>query len=287
MNMEFFNHLPSIRYMAGIMYDSTWAEKFHKSYNHEFLHVLSGKIRLIFKEGDRQREYFASPGESLIVPAGTLHRDVFDFKENLKVLYVNFAWDAAIFFKVFNNSHLSRLPRETVIEIKMIAERMRFDSVKAGVGKAMENARLLNILLLIWQALYTEEKNIPESPLPPAKGKISSSPAVLAAYAKMYLERNFASPLHLEDLAEHLGVSKFHLSRLFHATTGFSFREYLSIVRLREAKKLLADEKYSISEIAQKCGFENGNYFSKVFRSKSGISPGKFRELELLKTLTE
>ena len=82
-------------------------------------------------------------------------------------------------------------------------------------------------------------------------------------------------------------MSKFHLSRLFHATTGFSFREYLSIVRLREAKKLLADEKYSISEIAQKCGFENGNYFSKVFRSKSGISPGKFRELELLKTLTE
>ena len=109
-NMEFFNHLPSIRYMAGIMYDSTWAEKFHKSSNHEFLHVLSGKIRLIFKEDDRHREYFASPGESLIVPAGTLHRDDFDFKEDLKVLYVNFSWDAADFFQVFNNSHLSHLP---------------------------------------------------------------------------------------------------------------------------------------------------------------------------------
>ena len=284
--MEFFNHLPSIRYMAGIMYDSTWAEKFHKSSNHEFLHVLSGKIRLIFKEDDRHREYFASPGESLIVPAGTLHRDDFDFKEDLKVLYVNFSWDAADFFQVFNNSHLSHLPLETVTEIKMIAERMRFDSVKAGVGKAMENARLLNILLLIWQALYAGE-NIPENTPAASKGKTSSSPAVLAGHAKKYLERNFASPLHLEDLAEHLGISKYHLSRLFHTATGFSFREYLSIIRLQEAKKLLADERSSISEIAQKCGFDNGNYFSKVFRSKFGISPGKFRELEILKTFTE
>ena len=286
--MEFFTHLPAIRYMAGIVYDSFWAEKFHTSYNHEFLHVLSGRIRLIFKEGERQREYFASPGESLIVPAGTLHRDDFDFKKDLKVLYVNFSWDAVEFFRVFNNSHLARLPQETVTEIKMIAERMRFDSVKAGAGKAMENARLLNILLLIWQALYAEEENIvSEQEYSSAKSKTSSSPAVLAGYAKKYLERNFSAQLYLEDVAEHLGISKYHLSRLFHAMTGFSFREYLSIVRLQESKKLLADEKSSISEIAQKCGFDNGNYFSKVFRKKFGISPGKFREQEILKSLQE
>ena len=123
--------------------------------------------------------------------------------------------------------------------------------------------------------------------LPDNGQKIFPAVIFLAGHAKKYLERNFASPLHLEDLAQHLGISKYHLSRLFHTATGFSFREYLSFIRLQEAKKLLADERSSISEIAQKCGFDNGNYFSKVFRSKFGISPGKFRELEILKTFTE
>lgn len=289
--MDFFNRLPQIRYMAGIMYQPQWAEFFHESGNHEFLHVLSGHIKLIFQDGKNQREYFACRGESLIVPAGSLHKDVFDIKEELKVLYVNFSWDAAGFFNCFNNSHLSRLSEETIMEIRMIAGRMRYDSVHAGSGKAMENARLLNILLLIWQDLYANSEDLPQKQeqkqMEKGKSKTAFSPAVLAGNAKKYVDSNFASPLYLEDVAKHLGISKYHLSRLFHDTTGFSFQEYLSIVRLQEAKKILADEKCRISEIAQKCGFDNGNYFSKVFRKKFGITPGEFREQEILKSLKE
>lgn len=287
--MEFFNRLPSIRYMAGIVYDSSWAEKFHKSFNHEFLHVLSGKIRLLFQEGKHEREYFASPGESLIVPAGTLHKDLFDFKKDLKVLYVNFSWDAPEFFRDFNNSHFRNLSQETITEIKMIAERMRYDKVHAGSGQAMENARLLNILLLIWQdlhpALPPAEENI-SAPLPQSRNKFPS-PTILGANAKLFIERNYAEKLRLEDVAKHLCISKYHLSRVFHETTGFSFQEYLSIYRLKKAKSLLLDAKDSISVTAEKCGFENGNYFAKVFKKHFGLSPGKFREEEFLKSLKE
>lgn len=282
--MEFFKLLPSIRYMAGIVYDSTWAEKFHKSANHEFLHVLSGKIRLIFKEGERKREYFASPGESLIVPAGTLHRDDFDFKKDLKVLYVNFSWDAPDFFRNFNNNQFKLLSEETITEIKMIAERMRFDPIHAGCGKAVENVRLMNILLLFWQDIQKfPHKKLPQ---PGIKNK-SDTPLLLAERAKIYIARNYPGKLRLEDVAEYLNISKYHLSRVFHAATGFSFQEYLCIYRLKKAKQFLSDEKASIAEIAEKCGFDNGNYFAKVFKKHFSLTPGKFREEELLKTLRE
>ncbi|MBO5761219.1 MAG: AraC family transcriptional regulator [Lentisphaeria bacterium] len=283
--MEFFKCVPSIRYMAGIVYDSTWAEKFHKSGNHEFLHVLSGKIRLIFQEEGRRREYFASPGESLIVPAGTLHRDDFDFKEDLKVLYVNFSWDAPEFFRDFNNAQFKLLSEETVTEIKMIAERMRFDNVHAGCGQAIENVRLLNILLLF----YLDIHPFSTPPASPASCTKSTplSPRIIAEKAKNYIARNYPEKLHLEDIAEYLNVSKYHFSRVFHASTGFSFRDYLCIYRLNKAKQFLLDEKGSIGEIGEKCGFDNGNYFAKVFKKHFSLSPGKFREEELLKTLKE
>ena len=286
--MDFFNRLPVIRYMAGIVYDSSWAEKFHKSGNHEFLHVLSGNIRLVFKEEKREREYFASPGESLIVPAGTLHKDLFDFRKDLKVLYVNFSWEAPEFFRDFNNSQFRLLSPETVTEIRMIAERMRYDKVHAGSGQAMENARLLNILLLFWQDRHNAfSSSVPESPALPRRSAAVNAPRVLAENAKKYIERNYAEKLRLADVANHLNVSKYHLSRVFHQTTGFSFQEYLAIFRLKKARSLLLDETCSISECAEKCGFDNGNYFAKVFKKHFGFSPGKFREEELLKTFRE
>ena len=105
--------------------------------------------------------------------------------------------------------------------------------------------------------------------------------------AKNYIARNYPEKLHLEDIAEYLNVSKYHFSRVFHASTGFSFRDYLCIYRLNKAKQFLLDEKGSIGEIGEKCGFDNGNYFAKVFKKHFSLSPGTFREEELLKTLKE
>lgn len=285
--MEFFKCLPQIRYMAGIVYDSSWAEKFHKSRNHEFLHVLSGNIRLLFQEGERIREYFAAPGESLIVPAGTLHKDLFDFRKDLKVLYVNFSWDAPEFFRQFNNNSFRDLSPEAVTEIRMIAERMRYDKVHANSPgpQAIENARLFNILLLFWEDLHSHSQS--DRMVNTAQKNKRKSPLLLSESVKKYIERNYAFKLHLEEVAANLNISKYHLSRVFHTTTGFSFQEYLSIFRLKKAKSLLLDEKSSISEVAEKCGFENGNYFAKCFKKTYGISPGKFREEEYLKMLKE
>jgi len=72
-------------------------------------------------------------------------------------------------------------------------------------------------------------------------------------------------------------VSPFHLSRMFSQESDFSLFEYLSEVRINEAKKLLRDGRLLVSEVAERTGYDNGNYFAKVFRRKVGCSPGKYR----------
>lgn len=92
-----------------------------------------------------------------------------------------------------------------------------------------------------------------------------------------YIQENYASEVRLSQLARDHFVSQEHLSRSFKKSTGFGFNEYLTLVRLKQAEKLLKNQgRMSISEIAYSCGFNDSNYFSDKFKRTYGISPLKF-----------
>lgn len=82
----------------------------------------------------------------------------------------------------------------------------------------------------------------------------------------------------LDDLSERLAVSKAHLSRSFSRKTGVSPGKYIIQVKIAYAKLLLQDEDASITYAAEASGFANANYFSKVFRRETGMSPSEFQE---------
>lgn len=82
----------------------------------------------------------------------------------------------------------------------------------------------------------------------------------------------------LEDLAQRLGVSKAHLSRTFLGKTGLTPGKYILRVKIEYAKLLLQDEDASISYVAEASGFANANYFAKVFRRETGMSPSEYLE---------
>lgn len=94
-----------------------------------------------------------------------------------------------------------------------------------------------------------------------------------------YLNNNYMSDIGLEVVARKFFVSSAHLSRLFKKITGFSFIEYLQSIRIKEAEKLLAEKKLSISEISEKVGYQNITSFGRVFKSINGISPMQYRKL--------
>ena len=92
-----------------------------------------------------------------------------------------------------------------------------------------------------------------------------------------HINNNLHNKLSLQQAAEMLKMSEGHLSRLFVKNTGFSFREYITIVRIKNAKQLLRDTKKPIHQVADECGFNDSNYFSTVFKDATGLSPLEYR----------
>ena len=95
--------------------------------------------------------------------------------------------------------------------------------------------------------------------------------------AIQYISRNFTHNLSLEEVAGHVNLNPAYFSTLFKQSTGSSFKEYLNMVRVEESKRLLANTKNSIIDIALATGFEDQSYFSKVFKKYTGLTPKQYR----------
>ncbi|MGE4564891.1 MAG: helix-turn-helix domain-containing protein [Victivallaceae bacterium] len=91
------------------------------------------------------------------------------------------------------------------------------------------------------------------------------------------IERDYARPLTLKDLAATVHVSPNHLLRLFKAATGVTPGDYLFGIRLDRAARQLRESDRAISEIAAAVGFADSNYFTRRFRARFGQSPREYR----------
>ena len=81
------------------------------------------------------------------------------------------------------------------------------------------------------------------------------------------IESRFGMPLTLEEMAVHAGVSRFHLSRIFPAATGYSISTYLRGRRLTEAAKALAGGAPDILGVALDAGYGSHEAFTRAFRA--------------------
>lgn len=92
-----------------------------------------------------------------------------------------------------------------------------------------------------------------------------------------YMRENYKEKLRLEDVAEHVYVSQWHLSKLLNKHTDRNFSELMNEIRVDEAKKLLKDPEYRIGDIAEMVGFMDMAHFSRVFKKVAGVSPSEYR----------
>lgn len=94
-----------------------------------------------------------------------------------------------------------------------------------------------------------------------------------------YIEEHYADPnLSLTDVAEHVQRSSSYLSYLLSHRQEQSFKQLLLNVRMEKAKELLLFTDDPIQLIATKVGFNNPNYFSKVFKFETGLSPRDYKQ---------
>ena len=94
--------------------------------------------------------------------------------------------------------------------------------------------------------------------------------------ALAFIEANLGERFSLETLAVATGISRFHFSRLFRATTGQSPMGYLMSIRVERSKGALTRGDRSICEIAAQLGFCDQSHFTRTFRRHIGMSPREY-----------
>ena len=88
-----------------------------------------------------------------------------------------------------------------------------------------------------------------------------------------FIEQNYTRKITVAELAGLSGYSPSHFARVFSQVYGTSPIQYLNQVRIMHAKNLLRTNEYTLSQIAQKCGFANVYYFSRCFKQIAGTTP--------------
>ena len=94
---------------------------------------------------------------------------------------------------------------------------------------------------------------------------------------KDYIRENIETELELEKVANNFGLSVYYFSRTFKEVTGVNFSDYVNKCRIDIAKELLSSGEMNVKEVCYKVGYNDPNYFSKVFKKYEGVSPVNFK----------
>lgn len=108
-----------------------------------------------------------------------------------------------------------------------------------------------------------------------SRGKKNTSEHL--AKAIRFINAHYAEDINLDSLAQEVFVSTYYLSHLFRREMGVTFSDYLAKVRVEKAKALLM-ECVSVESTSERVGYNDSNYFIKIFKKYVGVTPAKYRK---------
>lgn len=108
--------------------------------------------------------------------------------------------------------------------------------------------------------------------------EINDSYSKYTKEAIKFINENFKNDIALTDVANKLGISSAYLSHTFKSDYPKGFVEYLNLVRVQYAKFLINSGEYTLKEIVGEAGFSSYNYFFKIFKSITGVTPTQFKD---------
>lgn len=105
-----------------------------------------------------------------------------------------------------------------------------------------------------------------------------------ADMAIQIMERFYFTDISLQSVAKQINVNPSYLSRIFKQETGMNFVVYLIDIRINKAKSLLENKHLKVYEVAEKVGYHNYSYFSRIFKKVVGVSPEEYRGCAMCET---
>ena len=229
----------------------------------EIYYMIGGSCRYFIDN----KPYDLTEGDIILIPEGVIHRTDYDGKEHERML-LECSSDfipEKVRDRLRSIGHLYRNPKVSAelheLLIRLESEHRSPDEYLADLTRSMMHT-----------FFYTLARN-------KSMAQSSDCSASITESVVNYIQKNYASDIKLSELARLNFVSQEHLSRTFKKDTGFGFSEFLTLVRLKQAEKLLKENaQISISDVAYSSGFNDSNYFSDRFKKTYGMPPLKYRK---------
>lgn len=158
--------------------------------------------------------------------------------------------------------------------IKLLIDRQLFDKVK--------EEKLLVLEKIEGQDIDTQIKGIKnrikENIIQYTTKLDKSATDDIIELSKIYMKNNYEKDLTLEEVAKEMCISSYYFSKLFKKKTGVNFIDYLTEIRINAAKVLLRNTNSTIKKISRKVGYNDPNYFSRVFKKHTEQSPSQYKK---------
>ena len=157
------------------------------------------------------------------------------------------------------------------------------EAIRLGVSDyILKPAEDADVLAAVRSAISRREASATpavHSPAPCGDGALlpTDKNSKIMQQVQSHLEKNYRQDISLESLSQTLNFSPFYFSKLFKQHFGVTFVEYLTDIRIKVAKQILADPTKSAKDIGEMVGYPNSNYFVKLFKKKTGMTPTEYR----------
>lgn len=215
--------------------------------------------------------YSVEQGDFVFVPKGLIHyTDNESCKNNERILL---SFDDE-FFNDSAGEWLKQLKALRIISItdnyRPVIEELLF-KIEAEYRQREQGREFLLKLyireLLILICRYRCEK----------KRKIRETDEIIYSVSE-FIRGHFEQDITLESLGRSFAVSESYLSRKFKQVTGIGLVQYITFVRISNGERLLRESDLTVTEIAKRCGYNDSNYFTAVFKKIKGVTPLRYRK---------
>lgn len=244
----------------------------------EMVYIDAGNVKIT----TNNKEFFLKQGEVIFHKPNEFHtlKTDKDTAANVFVLSFVCSSEAMSFFKGKTMLVPSKLKQHisTIIEeYSLTFNSMAIEDIKLELkenppigGQQMIKTYLEQFLIL----LIRSENDNHNLRIFPSKEIMENH---LVSQMIQIIEENTYRKITVDQICSHLNYSRAYLSKIFKSTSGYTILEYILMNKIREAKKLIREERYNFTQISDLLAFDNPHYFSTVFKKIANMTPTNYK----------
>ncbi len=248
-------------YISESKYENDWISLPHSHHFTELFYVLNGKGVFVIND----KTFEIQKDDFIIVNANVMHNEASSSEDPLHYIVMGtdeleFQINSGKNYCIYNFATYSKLLR---FYIKSILSEMKTkdEHFEYICQNLFQN--------LVYQTQRWTKIQFQDTP--------SQKTNKECRFIEQYLNEHFREDISLQSLSEIVHFSKYYLAHAFKEYKGISPINYLTQVRINEAKHLLETTDFSVAKIADFTGFSSQSYFSQIFHKETGMTPNKYR----------